>query len=156
MFKIFSLLDENNKFLGTYPAQESPRENGVFIAPENALKGEPTIPALEGKDRYWVDGDWIYVDIAKDEVKEEQPTTPVIKTQFTSLEFLDRFNENEQLAVVTATLANPAIKLWYDRLLAASYIDLADQRTEAGIDALIAAELIAPDRKDALMQPEFV
>ena len=152
MFKIFSLIDENNKFLNTYSAQESPRELGVFIAPENSVEGEPTIPAVEGKDRYFIEGEWIYVDIEED--KEEQPATPIIKTQFSSLEFLDRFTEEEQLAVVSATLNNPVIKLWYDRLLAASFIDLSDPRTEAGIDALIGAELIAHERKEALMQPE--
>lgn len=151
MFKICSLIDENGKFLDTYPAQESPREPGVFIAPENAVEGEPTIPAVEGRYRYWDDSEWVYVEI---EEEAEEPTTPVSKTQFTSLEFLDRFTEEEQLAVVSATLINPVIKLWYDRLLAASFIDLADPRTEAGIDALIAAELIAPERKEALMQPE--
>lgn len=152
MLKIFSILDENNKFLDTYSAQESPREKGVFIAPENAVENEPTIPALEGKDRYWIDGDWIYVDIAE-EIEEEQPTTPIIKTQFTSLEFLDRFTEDEQLAVVQATISNASIKLWYDKLLAASFIDLVDPRVEGGIDALIAFELISPDRKAALLMP---
>ncbi|MGY1490710.1 hypothetical protein ACW4YW_14990 [Methylobacillus pratensis] len=78
------------------------------------------------------------------------------KTRFTSLEYLDRFTETEQLAVVTATLTSPVIKLWYDRLLAASFIDLEDPRTEAGIDALIAAELLAPGRKQALLQPDTI
>ena len=73
------------------------------------------------------------------------------KTQFTSLEYLDRFTEAEQLGVAEATMQNAAVKLWYDRLLAASYIDLEDQRTEAGIDALIAAGLLDSSRKEALM-----
>lgn len=67
-----------------------------------------------------------------------------MKTQFTSLEFLDRFTEAEQLSVVGATMSSPVIKLWYDRLLAASFIDLQDIRTEVGIDILLNAELIAP------------
>lgn len=151
MFKIFSLLDGNGKFIDTCLMQESPREPGKYIGPENSIEGEPSVPAVEGKDRCWVGGDWIYVDIEK---KEEQPATPIIKTQFTSLEFLDRFTQAEQLAVVASTMNTPAIKLWYDRLLAASFIDLEDPRTEAGINALIAAELIAPSRKIALMLPE--
>lgn len=77
-----------------------------------------------------------------------------LKTTFTSLEFLDRFTESEQLAVVTASMASPALKLWYDRLLAASFVDLEDPRTEAGIDALIAAELLNAERKTALMATE--
>jgi len=76
------------------------------------------------------------------------------KTQFTSLEFLDRFSDQEQLAVVAATMTSAPVKLWYDRLLAASFIDLADPCTEAGIDALIAAGLIDADRKQALLAAE--
>ncbi len=151
MFKIFSLLDENGKFIGTYSAQESPREPGVFIAPEHAVAGEPAIPYIENKDRYWRNNDWVYQDI---QPEENPPVVPSVKTQFTSLEFLDRFTEAEQLGVVSATMTSPVIKLWYDRLLAASFIDLEDPRTESGIDALIAAELIASNRKAALMLPE--
>lgn len=83
----------------------------------------------------------------------EPPVLPIPpKTQFTSLEYLDRFTEAEQLEVVSATLQSPQVKLWYDRLLAASYIDLNDPRTEYGIDALISAGLIDASRKPALMQ----
>ena len=80
MFKIFSLLDENNKFLDTYSAQESPREKGVFIAPENAVENEPTIPALEGKDRCWRNNDWEYQDIVQPE--PEPPVELSLPEQF--------------------------------------------------------------------------
>lgn len=73
------------------------------------------------------------------------------KTRFSSLEFLERFTDAEQLSVVTATLASPQVKLWYDKLLAAEYIDLADPRTASGIDALIAAGLIDAERKAELL-----
>ena len=84
------------------------------------------------------------------------PTTSYDKTQFTSLEFLDRFTGSEQLAVVTATLASPVVKLWYDKMLAASFVDLADPRTEGGLDALVLAGLLAPDRKAVILTPEEV
>ena len=81
---------------------------------------------------------------------------PQYKTQFTSLEFLDRFTPAEQLTVVQATLQDAQVKLWYDKLLAAEFIDLADPRTEEGIDALIGARLLAAERKAVLMSPEQV
>lgn len=80
MFKTFSLIDENSKFLGIYIAQESPREPGVFIAPENAVEGEPTIPAAEGKNRYWIDNDWVYVNIVQPE--PEPPVELSLPEQF--------------------------------------------------------------------------
>ena len=93
-------------------------------------------------------------------ITEEEATSllpqsiPLPSTRFSSLEFLERFTEAEQLAVVSATLGSPQVKLWYDKLLAAEYVDLNDPRTEGGIDALIAAGLITADRKAALMTPE--
>jgi hypothetical protein len=75
------------------------------------------------------------------------------KTQFTSLEFLDRFTEAEQIAVVTATLANAQVKLWYDKMLAASFVDLEDPRTEGGLNALVLSGLITQSRKNEILEP---
>lgn len=72
-----------------------------------------------------------------------QPTYP----QLTSLEYLDLFTEAEQLAVVGATMTVPAVKLWYDRVLAASFVTYADPRTEAGLQALVESTLLTPERK---------
>ena len=89
--------------------------------------------------------------------QDTKPTPePEFKTKFTSLEYLDRFTEQEQVDIVTATNSNIQIKLFYDRLLAATFIDLEDQRTEAGIDALISAGLLDESRKEELMTPEQV
>lgn len=98
----------------------------------------------------------VWQEMTEAEVEAHIAAPPVFKTQFTSLEYLDRFTQDEQEAIVGATYSNVQIKLYYDRLLAATFIDLDDPRTEAGIDALIAAELLAPDRKAALMQPEEI
>jgi len=77
--------------------------------------------------------------------------------QFTPLELLDLFTEAEQLAVVGATMSVPAVKLWYDRLIAATYVTYEDPRTEGGLQALVDAELLDPGRKSeivAAMQPQ--
>lgn len=79
--------------------------------------------------------------------------------RFTSLEVLDLFTEGEQLAIVEATLTEPAVKLWYDRLLAASFVSYEDPRTEGGLEALVTAGLLTPERKSeivAAMQPQEV
>ncbi len=80
------------------------------------------------------------------------PTTPqTTQRQLTSLEFLDLFTESEQLAVAQAALKSAHIKLWYDRLLAASFITLADPRTETGLNHLTTAGLLTPERKDEIV-----
>lgn len=83
------------------------------------------------------------------------PPEPVVVTRsrFSSLEYLERFTEAEQLAIVGATQGNTAVKLWYDKLLAAEYVDLADPRIEQGLAALVAAGLLAEARKAELLQP---
>lgn len=76
--------------------------------------------------------------------------------QFTALEMLDLFTEQEQLAVVGATMAVPEVKLWYDRLIAATFVTYQDPRTETGLQALVDAGLLDPGRKAdivAAMQP---
>lgn len=87
--------------------------------------------------------------------QDTEPTpVPEPKTRFTSLEYLDRFTQSEQELIVAAANSNVQIKLYYDRLLAATFIDLEDPRTAAGIDALIAAGLLDASRKAELLQPE--
>lgn len=81
----------------------------------------------------------------------------LVYPQFTALEMLDLFTEAEQLAVVAATMTEPAVKLWYDRLIAATYVTYEDPRTEEGLQALVEAELITPERKAEIvsaMQPQ--
>ena len=76
------------------------------------------------------------------------------KTIFTSLEFLDKFTESEQLAVVEATMTTAAVKLWYDRLLAASFVDLEDSRIPDGLNALVSAGILDASRVAEIMTPE--
>lgn len=68
-----------------------------------------------------------------------------------SLEFMDRFSEQTQIAVVTAAQTNPQVKLWYDRLLAASEVNLDSPRVAAGVHALVAAGVITQAEADAAL-----
>lgn len=85
-----------------------------------------------------------------------EPPAPPVYPQFTALQMLDLFTEAEQLAVVEATMSVPAVKLWYDRMIAATFVTYEDPRTEGGLQALVDAELITAQRKAdivAAMQP---
>lgn len=84
------------------------------------------------------------------------PPKPPRYPVFTALQMLDLFTESEQLAVVAATMSVPEVKLWYDRMIAASYVTYEDPRVEAGLAALVGAGLLDGGRKDAIvaaMQP---
>lgn len=75
------------------------------------------------------------------------PTSP----RLTSLEFLDLFQELEQLAIVEASMQSAPIKLWYDRTLAASFVTIDDPRVSAGLTALVAANLLTEQRKGEIV-----
>ena len=68
-----------------------------------------------------------------------------------ALDFLDRFSEVTQLAVVAAAQTNPAIRLWYDRLLANGSVDLNNPRLIAGLNAMRDAGLIIQAEIDAAL-----
>lgn len=65
-----------------------------------------------------------------------------------ALDFLDRFPETTQLAVVAAAQTNPAIRLWYDRLLANGSVDLDNPRLIAGLNAMRDAGLMTQEMID--------
>lgn len=85
------------------------------------------------------------------EAEHEAKYTPAINAIFTPLEFLDKFTDEEQLAVVTATMVNPQLKLWYDKMLGASMVDLSDARTIGGLEALVQFGLIDANRRDSIL-----
>jgi len=138
-------------------AQESPFEPGNFITPTDSTESRPHLSAdghePEGKRNVLAsDGvTWVLEDVPQPEVPVPEPVVPQPAT-FTALEFLDLFTDAEQLAVVTATMSAPVVKLWYDRMLAAGYITIADERTAAGLDALVSAGLLTAARKQAIVE----
>lgn len=96
----------------------------------------------QSQGAFFRDGAWV--------VEDAQP--PVVPPKhFTSLEFLDLFTETEQLAIAAAAMQSAQVKLWYDRLLAAMFITLADPRTAAGLDALVAMGLLTATRRDEII-----
>jgi hypothetical protein len=74
-----------------------------------------------------------------------EPTEPRLVY---ALDFLDRFSETTQLAVVAAASQNPAIRLWYDRLLANGSVDLESPRLIAGLNAMRDAGLMTQNEID--------
>ena len=96
-------------------------------------------------------GKVISADIDGSPILTEMPLSPPVSSvsskQFTSLDYLDLFTEDEQIAVVSATMVAPQIKLWYDKMLAAGYVTIADPRTEAGLSALVQSNLLTAERK---------
>lgn len=92
-----------------------------------------------------------------DPTPEPEPEPVPQFPRFFGNEKLDLFTIQEQLAVVTATMTDPLVKLMYDRLLGAAYLTYEDPETEQGLSLLVEKELLTPERKStivALMQPK--
>lgn len=68
-----------------------------------------------------------------------------------ALQFIERFTDEEQLAIVTATMSNPAVKLWYDKLMASQEVVLTNPRLIDGMVTLVATGLITEERKDLVL-----
>lgn len=102
----------------------------------------------------WVAGAWS-VELIPDPVPEPEPEpTPEPVPQhprFFGNEKLDLFTMQEQLAVVTATMSDPVVKLMYDRLLGAAYLTYEDPETEQGLSLLVSKGLLTAERKSAIV-----
>ena len=60
---------------------------------------------------------------------------------------LDLFTMPEQLAVVTAAMTDPEVKLMYDRLLGAAFLTYEDPETEHGLLLLVGKGLLTQERE---------
>lgn len=146
---VVSQLDAAGVFVGATRASESPLEPGTYLYPKGSVPvAPPHIP--EGFFAKW-EGGWVLHPMPALPGEEEEPASTPAPPRFVPLDFLDLFTEAEQLAVVQATLSNAAVKLWYDRALAATYITLDDPRVETGLQALVDAGLLTEQRKLAVL-----
>lgn len=93
---------------------------------------------------------------AEDLLNTPHDESPQYKTQFSVLEFRDRFTIEEQLAIRQAQFDDMEVGLVYDNFQAAQFIDINDPRVEQGIDLYIAKGLLAPGRKAQLLAPELI
>jgi len=62
------------------------------------------------------------------------------------LDFMERFSDEEQLAIAQATMSNAQVKLWYDKMLASKNVVFDDVRTQVGMTTLVNAGIITAQR----------
>lgn len=71
---------------------------------------------------------------------------------WTSLEFIERFTDAEQVAIVTAAQSSAALRLWYDKAMAATQIVSTDPRLVAGMQMLVDVGLLTAQRKTEILE----
>lgn len=80
-------------------------------------------------------------------IKIDQALSPKVFPRFEGKTKLDLFSKAEQIAVVTATMSDPLVKLMYDRMIGSAYMSYEDPETEAGLSLLVGKGLLTPERK---------
>lgn len=103
-----------------------------------------------------IDGGFAVIDKPETEPEPHPEPEPYNKTQFSVLEFRDRFTIEEQIAIRQAQFTDMEVGLVYDNFQAAQFIDIEDPRVEQGIDLYIAKGLLDPERKAQLLEPELI
>lgn len=77
-----------------------------------------------------------------------------LKTQFSVLDFRDRFTMAEQIAIRQSQLTDMEVGLVYDAFISAQFIDIEDPRVATGIDLYIAKGLLELERRAELLAPQ--
>jgi hypothetical protein len=73
---------------------------------------------------------------------------PIVPTNnfLSKLEYMNRFTDTELENIYTAAKTVTSVEIWLEKFKLAANIDLLDQRTIAGVNALEAAGLLATGR----------
>lgn len=109
-----------------------------------------TVTSADGQDRYAADGLSVACPagtppehaLAALEAMAPPDQVGTGPRTLTPLQFRDRFTAAEELAITQATTVNLQIRVWMDRLNAATEVGLDDPRTILGVQALALAGLI--------------
>jgi hypothetical protein len=99
-------------------------------------------------------GERTVVDLTAEEIADAQARTAAEAAgpkRWTSLEFIERFTESEQIAIVTAAQSSAALRLWYDKAMAADFINSDDPRTVDGMAVLVSVGLLTSERRDEIL-----
>jgi hypothetical protein len=78
-------------------------------------------------------------------VEEPIATIPSVRT-LTKLAYMNRFTDVELAAIYTAAKSSVQVEVWLDKFKLAEEINLDDQATISGVQALEAAGLLAAER----------
>lgn len=111
MIKTVYRYDEDNCYIGTDRAFESPLEKGVFHIPANCTEIEPP----EGKEGFkikWNGEAWEYEEIPK-EPEPEQPTLDELKAQ--KLELVDAWTERKITSGFTSECSGELVRYDSDK-----------------------------------------
>lgn len=98
-----------------------------------------------------ITGEVSLIDLTPEEIANLPVYEPQPITRFSSLEYLQKFTDDEYQAARTGSMN---VQRGLDMLIAAQYVDLDDERIGFYLDLLVAEEAISPERRTELLTPE--
>lgn len=109
-------------------------------------------------DLEWVDApDGVAIGYTYENGKFYEPVVePALCWIFSPREYIRRFSMEEQVAIRKAQFSDMEVGLVYDEFNRAQFIDLNDPAVAAGIDLYISKGLLAPERREPLLNPGTV
>lgn len=81
-----------------------------------------------------------------DIVQQEIPST-----RLTKLDYMNRFTDAELATIYATAKQSPAVEVWLEKFKLSEFVDTADPRTVAGVQALESAGLIAAGRANEIL-----
>lgn len=132
---------------------QSPIEGGIEITEQQYAEG---LAGMMAGKIVTIDGGFAVIDPPKPEEPEQPDPGQQYQTQFSVLDFRDRFTLAEQIAIRQAQLTDMEVGLVYDAFISAQYIDITDPRVAGGIDLYVSKGLLAASRKPELLEPGLI
>ena len=124
------------------------------LTPYGYLPVTPNKPTDAPEDKQYVmsggqevNGEWQVTWVLED------LPAPVVtyRTRLTRLEFRNQFTMAEKQALYTAAQSSVDIQIFLDDVNAAEFVELKDQATIDGLDALVSAGMLTQERADEIL-----
>lgn len=102
----------------------------------------------------YIDGDYVVTEYDSGAVTRELRfiVQAEAKPTLSPREFLKRFTPTEYATIKAATSANSVVDYYWQQLILASFVDLADPDTIGGVQALESAGLIGAGRAAEILE----
>jgi hypothetical protein len=138
---------------GWYSKVEIPSRTTEVIPPkcdDTPSEGE-LYPNFTGYE--WILMTYIIPPTPMPEPTPEPTPEPIIiyKHVLTPLEFLNRFNDDELISIISLSKTNVQLELWWTKYNKAKDMDLDDPQTIAGVQALESFGLIGTGRVSEIL-----
>lgn len=94
---------------------------------------------------------WSYKNGAFIAPPEPEPFKRFDEWVISKVAMISRLTNAEYVGIVSASKSDPAVEAWYDMFLAASKINLKDQRTIDGLNFLVSKSLLTQARATEIL-----